>query len=256
MNAQLAQILSFSQSAMTIGFIAFLRIGAAMALLPAFGEQTVPMRVRLAITLAFTLVVAPAAAPFLKPVLESGSHQYLVTETLAGLGIGITVRLFVIALQVAGSIAAQSTSLSQLFGGTSVEPAPAMGYLMVIAGLALAVSTGLHVRLTELFLQSYDILPAGRFPQPDSWVDWGIASISHGFGLAFSLAAPFVIAALIYNVAIGVINRAMPQLMVAFVGAPAITAGGLILLVLTSPFLLSVWLEALNTHLLNPFGAP
>ena len=65
-----------------------------------------------------------------------------------------------------------------------------------------------------------------------------------------------MIAALIYNVAIGVINRAMPQLMVAFVGAPAITAGGLILLVLTTPYLLSVWLEALNSHLSDPFGAP
>ncbi len=256
MNAQLAEILSFSRSAMMVGFVVFLRIGAAMALLPAFGEQSVPMRVRLAIALAFTLIVAPAAAPALLPVIESGSHQYLVSETIAGLGIGIAVRLFVIALQVAGAIAAQSTSLSQLFGGTSVEPAPAMGHLMVVAGLALSVSFGLHVRLTEAFLQSYDILPAGRFPQPDSWMRWGVSSVARGFGLAFSLAAPFVVASLIYNVATGVINRAMPQLMVAFVGAPAITAGGLILLALTMPRLLSVWHEALNGFLLDPFGAP
>ena len=45
------------------------------------------------------------------------------------------------------------------------------------------------------------------------------------FALALSLAAPFVIASLLYNVALGVINKAMPQLMVAFVGAPAITCG-------------------------------
>ncbi len=227
-----------------------------MSVFPAFGEQSVPMRVRLGLALAFTLIVAPAAVPFLVPVIESGSKLYLITETLAGLAIGIVVRFLVISLQIAGSIAAQSTSLSQLFGSASVEPAPAMGHLMVIAGLALAVSTGLHVRLAELLLLSYEILPAGQFPQPDSWVNWGVSRVSHGFGLAFALAAPFVIASLIYNIALGVINRAMPQLMVAFVGAPAITAGGLILLALTTPYLLSVWIDALNGFLSNPFGAP
>ena len=256
MNSLLAEILSLSESTLLIGFLAFLRIGAAMSLLPAFGERSVPIRVRLGIALAFTLIVAPAAAPFLTPVIESGSKLYFITETLAGLAIGIVVRLFVISLQVAGSIAAQSTSLSQLFGGASVEPAPAMGHLMVIAGLALAVSTGLHIRLAELLLYSYEVLPAGQFPQPDSWVTWGVSRVSYGFGLAFALAAPFVIASLIYNVALGVINKAMPQLMVAFVGAPAITAGGLILLALTTPYLLSVWIGALNGFLTSPFGAP
>jgi len=42
--------------------------------------------------------------------------------------------------------------------------------------------------------------------------------------------------------------------MVAFVGAPAITAGGLILLALTAPYLLAIWLTALNTFLAAPFG--
>jgi flagellar biosynthetic protein FliR len=34
----------------------------------------------------------------------------------------------------------------------------------------------------------------------------------------------------------------MPQLMVAFVGAPAISLGGLILLMLVAPLMLTLWL--------------
>jgi flagellar biosynthetic protein FliR len=64
---------------------------------------------------------------------------------------------------------------------------------------------------------------------------------------------PFAIAALIYNVALGVINRAMPQLMVAFVGAPALTAGGLLLLYAAAPVMLSVWITALGRVLEQPF---
>ncbi|MFY8145461.1 MAG: flagellar biosynthetic protein FliR, partial [Rhodobacter sp.] len=52
------------------------------------------------------------------------------------------------------------------------------------------------------------------------------------------------------------INRAMPQLMVAFVGAPALTAGGLVLLALSTPLALAVWLAALNGFFAAPFAVP
>ena len=50
--------------------------------------------------------------------------------------------------------------------------------------------------------------------------EWGVARVGAAFALALGLAAPFVIAAVLYNLALGVINKAMPQLMVALVGAP------------------------------------
>jgi len=256
MTALLADTLALSQSTLFWGFIVFLRVGAAMMLLPAFGEQSIPVRVRLALALAFTLIVAPAILPDLLVSQQTATAKYFLTEAVTGLAIGFVVRLFIIALQVTGAVAAQSTSLSQLFGGLSADPSPAIGNLLVLGGLALAVTTGLHVRLVELFLISYQVFPAGVFPLANILVDWEVARIAHAFGMGFTLAAPFVIASLIYNVALGVINRAMPQLMVAFVGAPAITAGGLILLMLTAPYLLGIWIDTLNRFLASPFGAP
>jgi flagellar biosynthetic protein FliR len=69
------------------------------------------------------------------------------------------------------------------------------------------------------------------------------------------IAMPFVIASLLYNVALGVINRAMPQLMVSLVGAPALSLGGLVLLALVSPLALSIWLAAMNGFIAAPFTA-
>ena len=80
----------------------------------------------------------------------------------------------------------------------------------------------------------------------------GLRAVSHVFALGFTLAAPFVIASLVYNVTLGVINRAMPQLMVAFVGAPVITFGALVMLFAASPALLSVWLDAMGAFFANP----
>lgn len=254
MTETLADLLKIGQVGLTAGFIVFLRIGAAMALLPAFGERSIPGRVRLVLALAFTVIVAPAVLSQILPLADLARPLALGAEIVAGLALGLTLRLFVLALQMAGSIAAQSTSLSQIFGGGAVEPQPAIGHVMVVGGLALAAMSGLHVRMAEALILSYEVFPAGQYPTPAILTEWGIARVANAFALAFTLAAPFVIASFIYNLALGVINRAMPQLMVAFVGAPAITAGGLILLFLSLPLLLSVWVEDLQLFLANPFG--
>ena len=234
------------------GFLVFLRVSALVSVLPAFGERAVPVRVKLVLAIAFGAIVAPAA-PFLTlPKSPLAFAGFAAPEVVTGLALGLAIRLFVLALQTAGSIAAQATSLSQLLGGAAVEPVPAMGYVLVIGALALAVMTGLHVRAAELLILSYDLFPPGKWPDGQSLAAWGVTRISHAFSLAFMLAAPFVVASLIYNLALGVINRAMPQLMVAFVGAPLITFGGLFLLFVCAPFMLTVWVEALNEFFRNP----
>lgn len=250
------ELIGMGREAALIGFIVLLRVGAAVALVPAFGEQVVPARVKLALAMAFTAIVAPAVAHRLGALTESPADMAvaLASETLAGLALGIGLRLLVMALQMAGTMAAQSTSLAQFFGGAGVDPQPAIAQILVVSGLALAVISGLHVRLAELFVLSYDLLPPGRFPGAGVLAEWGTGQVARAFALAFSLAAPFVIGALIYNMALGAINRAMPQLMVAFVGAPALTAGGLFMLLLVAPVALELWIAALDEYLFAPFA--
>jgi len=233
-------------------FLVFLRVGAVMAVLPAFGEQSVPQRVRLVLTLAFTAVVTPAVAHDITASAD-GLALPMAVEVVAGLAIGIALRLLVMALQMAGTIAAQATSLSQVFGGMTPDPQPAIGHVLMVSGLALAVWSGLHVRVAELLILSYAILPPGQLPLAGDLAQWGQHQVIKAFALAFTLAAPFVIASVIYNLALGVINRAMPQLMVSFVGAPALSLGGLALFALVAPLALGVWVQALGEFLDTPF---
>ncbi|MCC5985868.1 MAG: flagellar biosynthetic protein FliR [Rhodobacteraceae bacterium] len=238
----------------TAAVLVFLRIGAMAALLPAFGEMIVPLRVRLAVAAAFTLVVAPAVAPALPPLPETplALAGLIAGEAAIGLMLGIGLRLFVMALQTAGTMAAQATSLAQFFGGANVDPQPAIAQVLVMGGLALALIFGLHVRLAELMILSYDMLPPGQGVSAGMVAEWGVARVAQSFALAFRLALPFVVIALLYNVTLGAINKAMPQLMVAFVGAPAITFAGLAVLLLAAPVMLSVWLDAFHGFLADP----
>jgi len=255
MMQDLGQIMELTNSLLWQGFAVFLRVSALVSLLPAFGERTVPARVKLGLAFAFTMAITPAVSPpAMAPQFDS-IVWFILTEITAGILLGIGLRLFVLALQTAGSIAAQSTSLAQVLGGAVAEPVPAMGQILVMGGLALALMGGLHVRVAEMVILSYDMLPMGRLPSGADVSEWGVDQIRRAFSLAFTLAAPFVVLSVLYNVALGVINKAMPQLMVAFVGAPVITAGGLLLLCLAAPILLATWLDALNTFIQNPLNS-
>jgi flagellar biosynthetic protein FliR len=253
----LATLLDMAEGAMWAAALVFVRAGAVVSLMPGFGEMVVPQRVKLGLVLCFTAVVAPILTPEIEAFGPDPGLATLIGEAVAGLILGIGMRLFLLALQTAAAIIAQATTLSQLFAGAAPEPQPAIGNLFLIAGIALAMGAGLHVRAAELLILSYDILPAGGYPDPRAVADWGVGLASQTFSLAFTLAAPFVIASMIYNLALGAINRAMPQLMVAMVGAPALTLGGLALLAVATPLLLAVWLHAFDAFLAAPFsGAP
>jgi flagellar biosynthetic protein FliR len=249
----LTELSGMSANMLWLAWLVFLRVGAAMASLPVFGEQSVPQRLRVVLALAFTAVVAPAVGPLPDPA--AGVLLPCAVEVVVGIVLGLSLRMFVLALQIAGAMMAQATSLAQLFGGAGPEPQPAISNLLVMAGLALAVALGLHVRIAEYLILSYQMLPAGTFPGASDMADWGLDQVSRAFSLGFMLATPFTIAALLYNVALGVINRAMPALMVSFVGAPALTAGALALMAVIAPPALVFWSTALQNFLSAPFQA-
>ncbi|MDQ2065291.1 flagellar biosynthetic protein FliR [Xinfangfangia sp. CPCC 101601] len=231
--------------------LVFLRVGAAVALFPGLGEQMVPQRVKLAVSLGITMLVAPAVAmPVAAP---AGILQPLTIEAAAGLVLGFSLRVLILALQTAGTIAAQSSNLAQMFAGAGAEPQPIVSNLLILTGIAVFVAMGGLAQSVALLILSYELIPIGALPDATMLAEWGLGRISKSFALALSLAAPFVLAALLYNLALGAINRAMPQLMVSFIGAPALTLGALILLALSGPMILTVWQGALQSALAHPF---
>ena len=249
-------LIGLAQDMLWLHALVFVRVTPMIALFPGFGESAVPVRLKLGLALAMTAITAPALAPELGTLLATRPDPVglILTETAIGLMLGIGIRLFVLALQTAGSIAAQSTSLAQILGGASITPMPAIGHLLVTGALALAMILGLHLRLAEFVIESYRLFPPARVPGAAGVAAWGTGRVAHAFGLAFTLAAPFVIASMLYNLTLGVINRAMPQLMVVFVGAPAITAAGLVLLFLLAPAIIGIWAAGLGAFLADPVG--
>lgn len=240
-------------------FAVFTRCAAMMSLLPGFGEMSLPPRIKLMAAFAFALIVWPAVIPMVALVDPTPAQLglTLLAETVAGLLLGLSVRLMLFALQTAGSIAGQSTSLAQMFGDSiTADMQPAFAHLLTLGGIVLAFALGLPAYAAAAMIESYQVIPFGTFPLGGDVAEWGLSRVATGFTVAVGLAAPFLVASFAYNVALGAINRAMPQLMVALVGAPAITGGALALMALAAPVILTVWGQQLLRVLTDPMLAP
>ncbi|MEO0387370.1 MAG: flagellar biosynthetic protein FliR [Pseudomonadota bacterium] len=252
-----ASLVDFTEATLMAAVLTFARTAAIIGLAPAFGEQLIPMRVRLGAALAFTALVFPMVdpTPLGGPWPVQRFAGALLAEVAIGLVIGLGFRLLVMALQLAGAIAAQTTALAQIAAGSvAPDPMPAIGNVLVLGGLAIAMSLDLHLKLIHGIVLSYEVVGFGATLPASDTARWGLSRAVEAFALAFSLAAPFVLAAFLYNVALGAINRAMPQLMVAFVGAPAITGATLLLLMLAGPLILVEWLGTLDRALSAPLS--
>src|SRR6185437_12810355 len=105
--------ISFLPALAAAFILCFGRVGAMVMLLPGIGESNLPARVRLAIALALTAVLLPlhrqAYAVNLNALMPLIVE--MIQEVIIGLVLGITARLAMSALQIAGSVAAQQLGL-------------------------------------------------------------------------------------------------------------------------------------------------
>ena len=67
------------------------------------------------------------------------------------------------------------------------------------------------------------------------------------FGLALRLSAPFLLAGLVFQVALGLLARLVPQLQVYTAATPGQILGGIVLLGILASHILGAWTEAVGT---------
>ncbi len=231
--------------------VVFVRTSTIVALMPGFGEMVIPARVKLIVAFMYSIITYSFLDPS-DPSTASGLKVFF-TEFAIGFTFGVGLRGFVFAIQTAGSIAANVSSLAQLFNSAGEQQQPIMANVLYLAAITLLFVVGTHVTFAEYILASYTAFPIGQHIPVAETSQWGIAHLNESFNLAFRLAAPFVLLSMLYNITIGVINKAMPQLMVVLIGAPFITGASVFLLAISAPFLLSVWLDSINTFMKSPF---
>ncbi|MCW3475096.1 flagellar biosynthetic protein FliR [Limobrevibacterium gyesilva] len=221
------------------------RVGGACMLLPGIGELELPATVRAGFTLALVAVLLPVVAPQIPPVPGDALRAagMVAAELATGLWLGWLTRLLLVALPMAGQIAAGMAGLTNV-----LQPDPALGpqtaamaRLLALAAPAAVLASGLHVLPLSALAGSYTLVPPGALlPAADS-AEVAVGAVGESFALSLRLAAPFVLAGTVWQVALGLLARLVPQLQVYFAAMPGQILGGILLLGVLGGAMLAAW---------------
>ncbi|MDR3523165.1 MAG: flagellar biosynthetic protein FliR [Acetobacteraceae bacterium] len=231
------------------GFAALLllaRLGAAMMLLPGFGEAETPATIRLGSALALVVLLFPLLSPLVPPMPAAPLELagMLVREVAVGLWFGWLVRLVLLALPMAGQIIAGAVGMTNVIQPDAFLGAgsAALSRMLGLAAPLLLLITGLWSTPLTALSGLYALLPPGHaFPVGDG-AQATIQAVGLSFALALRLATPFLLAGLVYHTALALIGRLVPHLQLHFAAAPGQLLGGVALLGLLAPPLLDAWI--------------
>lgn len=213
----------------------FVRMAAAMWMLPIFGDGRVTPQIRILLAGILGLLVAPLVTDI--PKVEPFSLTALVItveQIVFGVLFGLCVQLLFMVLSTAGQILSMQMGLGMavMNDPSNGDSAPIISQLMgVFCTLLFLVLNG-HLVVLELLVQSF------RFWSPGAslyQLDWRAVIGLFGWSISASLALtlPAVVAMLMVNLTFGIMNRSAPSLNIISLGFPMTLMLGLVTLSLS-----------------------
>ncbi|MFP5076325.1 flagellar biosynthetic protein FliR [Rhizobium sp. YIM 134829] len=218
-------------------FAAFCRIGACIMVMPGFSTARLAMQIRLFTAVAISLAILPLMWTDIYPQVVGKGHTYLyiiATETVIGSVIGLVARYYVLGLQFVGTV------ITNLIGFTA-PPAQdiledlgenQLTNLISFTGVLVLFMMDFHHVIFESIFDSYRVMPLGVGFDPQGVLITLTNGLETIFMIMLRLSSPFIIYGLLFNIALGLVNKLAPQMPLYFISTPYIIMGGLFLLYL------------------------
>ncbi len=239
--------LSFLPALAAAFLLVFARTGTMMMLLPGLGEQNLSPRLRLAAALVLAAVLLPLhrRAYHIDAGALGPAAVMLVEEILVGAVLGLTARLTISALEVAGSVIAQQLGLGFVttIDPTQGEQGAIIGNFLTLLAITLFFATDMHYLVLAALNDSYVIFAPGEVPAAGDAAALVTKTVSGAFRIGIQLSAPFLVFGLLFNIGLGILSRLMPQMQVFFVALPLSILLGLLFLLLGLGAMMGLFLE-------------
>ncbi len=227
--------------------LVFSRLGTMIMLMPALGEASIPPRVRLIFALLITGIMMPLVSDSFSAIPQTvpGLAMAVIFEVAIGLFVGLSARIVMSALQVAGNIIAMQMGLSfaQTVDPTQGTQGVIVSTFFSMIAVTLIFATNLDHLLIAAMRDSYDLFKPGQALPVGDFSQMAVKAVSGAFKLGVQLSAPLVVFGLVFYVGIGILSRLMPQIQIFFITVPANIGFGFALLFLILGAMMSWFLQ-------------
>lgn len=232
--------------------LTFVRVGAAVMIMPGVGDSFVNSKVRLYFALGFSFVLFPVLMPHLPDPIPTSVFALAVlifTELVTGLLLGSIARIFMAALDIAGMVVSFSSSLSnaQLFNPGLSQQGSLVGAFLSVTGVVFLFATNMHHLLIMGVVETYELFPVGGALDTGSMAEIMARALSASFAIGVKIGAPFLVLILLIYVGMGVLSRVMPQIQVFILALPLQILLSLVMLSMVLGVGLYYWIREFST---------
>ncbi|MBC7404670.1 MAG: flagellar biosynthetic protein FliR [Cytophaga sp.] len=217
------------------------RILGLIAIAPPFGNNSVPVQVKLLLGVMLALIVAPTIAPLTHadPMSVSGI-MILMQQLVIGMAMGFMVRVVFAGIEMAGEVIGLTMGLgfASFFDPQTQGRTSAISQVLVLISTLLFLTLNVHLSVFAALVESFKTIPISTALTMgfsfQKLAVWG----EQIFIISMRLSLPIVAALLITNVALGILTRAAPQLNLFGIGFPITIGVGFLMLSMTIPYML------------------
>jgi len=199
------------------GFLlAFVRITAALSIMPIFGYNAIPLQAKAGMGFLLAIPLAPSAAISL-PYLIVGPLPFfgaVAGEALIGFIIGAASLLMLIGAEFAGTLIGlqMGFSIVNVMDPQQDQEISIIGRIEYLLALMIFLALDMHHLLLGALGESFGRIPlGGGFFGPQVPLMFGRMT-ADVFIISIKLAAPVLAILLMVEIALGFVARAMPQM--------------------------------------------
>jgi flagellar biosynthetic protein FliR len=217
--------------------LVFFRIGSIFVFAPFFNHRVIPARIKIAAGLMLSLVVFPllSVAEFTPPKEAVSLILAVIRELMIGLVIGFTAQLFFAGVQYAGELISvqMGFGLAMLIDPTFDEQNTVVSQMYNLLALLIFIALSGHHFLIRAAVQTFEVVPLSGFHYTTELGAYLLRLFANIFLVAFRIGAPVLVALFVASIAMGLVNRAIPQMNIFMISPPLQIIAGVIMMIIT-----------------------
>lgn len=222
--------------------LVLLRISILLFMFPIFSSNVFPGRLKMGLALVLSLLLYSVVQVDLTrfPLTMGATVLLVLAEALIGLTLGLCLRMFFGAVQLAGQVIgfqmgfAMINVLDPQTGG-NVSIMDQIGYWVCV--IIFLLLNGHHIMFLAV-IDSFKLVPIGFFMLQDEMMIKMITLGSQMFLLSLKIGAPVIASLVFVSVGFGLLAKFSPQMNVMIVAFPLKIVAGLVLFGLTLQIIL------------------
>ncbi|MDY7537112.1 flagellar biosynthetic protein FliR [Undibacterium sp. RTI2.1] len=215
------------------------RILGLIVIAPPFGNNSVPVQVKLVLGITIALIVTPIIPPLKNVDMISLTGIMILTQQFViGSAMGFMMRVTFAGIEMAGEVIGLTMGLgfATFFNPQTQGRSSAISQFMVLLATLLFLTLNVHLSLIATLVDSFKTIPISTSLTMGFSFQrlalWG----GEIFSIGMRLSLPIVAALLITNIALGILTRAAPQLNLFGIGFPITIGVGFLMLSMVLPY--------------------